>query len=476
MKQGLPFALAILLVGASVSAQENEAPAGPGAAAPAGVVEVLRGAVDPYAPVAERARFFQASGRDSELTVEEFAADRKQAAPFVRVFDHWPMLIGFDENRNGSIDWFEADAYRREVRREVLDAFCTSDDGTLAGDERATANRALASEAFLATCLGKGDPKRKDEGDRDGPPDGGASPAELTEVKTRMESAEKDRRELQRQLYDLQRTIERGNSVAYLRKMAEQARETAEKAEKVCAELAAARLLERAAYEDLKKARRESFEADPDTIALKREIEELDDRRAALSLKTALAELALRHRDSPVNRALVNDPELDRLRKAMYEIRDRKARQAASKAYAEAHKTAEAKLPEAVARRKQIDDCRRETAEIQRASRAAGSRLRDLQRVHERETRSEAVYAADARCRAAQEAVREAQKSLLIRSAKADYDEARRALSERVRQLLADHEQGAILAKKIRALEGEIRRLKSKSRQRRPERRHSPRT
>ncbi len=139
-------------------------------------------------------------------------------------------------------------------------------------------------------------------------------------------------------------------------------------------------------------------------------------------------------------------------------------------------KSAEAKLPEAVARRKQIDDCRRETAEIQRASRAAGSRLRDLQRVHERETRSEAVYAADARCRAAQEAVREAQKSLLIRSAKADYDEARRALSERVRQLLADHEQGAILAKKIRALEGEIRRLKSKSRQRRPERRHSPRT
>ena len=121
--------------------------------------DVVRGTVDPYVPAVERARFFRAAGKDNELTAAEFTADRKRTSPFARKFDHWPMLIRFDKNGNKMIDWFEADMYRREVRKMVMDAFDTSKDRRLKGKERDAANEALTSEKFLAARLGRGKPR-----------------------------------------------------------------------------------------------------------------------------------------------------------------------------------------------------------------------------------------------------------------------------------------------------------------------------
>ena len=74
----------------------------------------------PYNPVAERAKFFKAAGKDSELDKTEFAADQAKTNKgtkgcFVRKTDSWANIIKYDKNKSGKIDWFEADAYRRSL-------------------------------------------------------------------------------------------------------------------------------------------------------------------------------------------------------------------------------------------------------------------------------------------------------------------------------------------------------------------------
>jgi hypothetical protein len=101
--------------------------------------------VDPYVPGAERIRFLAAAGVDNELTAEEFAANAARAEPFARKFDTWAALAKHDANGNGTIDWFEAEAYRRDLRSRVMASFDANRDGRLTGDERDKANAALLS-------------------------------------------------------------------------------------------------------------------------------------------------------------------------------------------------------------------------------------------------------------------------------------------------------------------------------------------
>ena len=158
MRQCLSIVVMVLLAGGSAFAQAEAKPE-PKKLVVAKAPDVVRNAVDPYVPAVERARFFRAAGKDNELTAEEFAADRKRTSPFVRTFDHWPMLIGFDKNSSKTIDWFEADMYRREVRKKIIAAFDKVKDNRLKDAERTAANAALTSEKFLAARLGRGAPR-----------------------------------------------------------------------------------------------------------------------------------------------------------------------------------------------------------------------------------------------------------------------------------------------------------------------------
>ena len=115
-------------------------------------VDICSGAIDPYVPGSQRALFFRASGPDSELNAKEFTADRarststqKTATPraFAQRYDRWTSLLAFDRNGDKTIDWFEADAYRRALRRTTLAIFDKNKDSQLTGEERVAAIRAL---------------------------------------------------------------------------------------------------------------------------------------------------------------------------------------------------------------------------------------------------------------------------------------------------------------------------------------------
>jgi Ca2+-binding EF-hand superfamily protein len=113
-------------------------------------VDLCKGAVDPYEPMGQKTLFFTAAGKDNELSEEEFNADKTKGKGFVRSFEKWSTIVAFDKDGKKQIDWLEADAYRRDLRKRVLAAFDASKDGKLAGDERTAANKALAAGKFAS--------------------------------------------------------------------------------------------------------------------------------------------------------------------------------------------------------------------------------------------------------------------------------------------------------------------------------------
>ncbi len=109
------------------------------------VQDICKDCVDPYVPTAERARFFKVAGKDTEIDAGEFDADKAVGGGFVRKFDTWSGMLAFDKNSNKTLDWFEADAYRQDIRRRVLAAFDSDKDKKLTRKERQAANRALGA-------------------------------------------------------------------------------------------------------------------------------------------------------------------------------------------------------------------------------------------------------------------------------------------------------------------------------------------
>ncbi len=139
MRTTLLIAMLLAVTGATAPGAE------PKSKAPAKVGDLCKGAVDPYESGAERDRFFKAAGVDGELSKKECAANKSKKKPFVRSFESWKTMSAFDADRNGTVDWFEADRYRRQLRKRVLAAFDENKDKKLTGKEREKASLALAA-------------------------------------------------------------------------------------------------------------------------------------------------------------------------------------------------------------------------------------------------------------------------------------------------------------------------------------------
>lgn len=97
--------------------------------------ELLQGAIQPYIPGKERARFLRAAGVDTELTLDEAKTNAKTKDAFIRVFDTEKNLSAFDRDKNKKLSWFEADAYRRSLRAAVLKQYDKDENRQLNGPE-----------------------------------------------------------------------------------------------------------------------------------------------------------------------------------------------------------------------------------------------------------------------------------------------------------------------------------------------------
>lgn len=127
-------------------------------AASAPTEDLITGAIDPYDAAAEKTKFFRAAGASGELDELKFKADAARKDGFVRKFDNWDAMLALDNDGSKTLDWFEADAYRRAIRKRVLDGFDTKRTGKLTGVERQAANAALASGRFTALAKAPASP------------------------------------------------------------------------------------------------------------------------------------------------------------------------------------------------------------------------------------------------------------------------------------------------------------------------------
>lgn len=98
--------------------------------------DILHGPIEPFLEGPERTLFLKAAGVDSELSEEEFVRDRQREGGFVHEFDRWEVLIRYDNNRNGILDWFEFKSYLQVVRDYVLHKFDVNGDRRLSDIER----------------------------------------------------------------------------------------------------------------------------------------------------------------------------------------------------------------------------------------------------------------------------------------------------------------------------------------------------
>lgn len=142
MKAPVTLVIILAVLGGSALAQEAETKPATKTPLPKVLPDLCKGAVDPYNQSAERQLFLTAAGVDGELTEKEFKALIGKKG-FVRKFDRWDRLIAYDKNGNKTIDWFEADAYRQALRKQVMTTFDADKNGKLSDDERKKANAAL---------------------------------------------------------------------------------------------------------------------------------------------------------------------------------------------------------------------------------------------------------------------------------------------------------------------------------------------
>ena len=106
-------------------------------------VDHVKDLFDDYGQGDERGRFFAAAGVDGEITKKEFSAVAGKPKSFVRSYDRWDAAVTHDLDKNGKLNWPEAEKYRAGVRALVL-ARCDKDkDRMLKGAERDAANAML---------------------------------------------------------------------------------------------------------------------------------------------------------------------------------------------------------------------------------------------------------------------------------------------------------------------------------------------
>jgi hypothetical protein len=149
MNVGKSLAVVGILALAGVVLGADKAPSKAAVKKPA--PKLCLGAVDPFDRATQKTGFYAIAGKDGELTKDEFldAAEKTSTTKsFLRSFDKFESLMRFNKDKNKTIDWVEAEAYRVDLRKRVLAAFDTNKDSRLKGPEREAANRALAAGKF----------------------------------------------------------------------------------------------------------------------------------------------------------------------------------------------------------------------------------------------------------------------------------------------------------------------------------------
>lgn len=290
------------------------------------------------------------------------------------------------------------------------------------------------------------------------------APMNAAAIEARIKVLKKDQDEAEAKLYDLRKKIGKSEAVADLRTAAADAEKTYQDKKLTDKAVLAASKAEQDASAAFKAVVLAKVKTGAEGAGLLKEIAGLEEKRAALSLKAAIAELKLVHRDSPVTRALAADPVVKEFYAIYQAAKKGDARDKAREDYYNVKQAALEKLPEAKALMDEIKAAEKGEDEAENATDAAEEKLDKLYDAAA-DSDDQDIVVAKAKRDTARKAYQEAYYGGAMQAARDARAAAQKALSVKVKALLAKDPAASDLAGRIKGLGEEIKELKEAARQ-----------
>jgi|GEM_PF-1569493 len=290
------------------------------------------------------------------------------------------------------------------------------------------------------------------------------APMSAADIEARIKALKKEQDQAEDQLDELRNKIAKSDAVADLRKTADDAEKVYQDKKLNDETVIEAKKADREASADFKAVVLAKVKASTEGQALLKEIADQEEKRDALDLQAAIAELKLTHKASPVARALAADPVIKEFYATYQAAKKGAARDKARKNYYDAKNAALEKMPEAKALMDEIKAAEKGMDEAEDAADAAEDKLDDLIDTAE-DSDDQDIVVAKAKRDAARKAYQKAYYGGAMQAARDARTAAKKALSDKVKALAAQDPAASDLTAKIDALDKEIDELKAKARE-----------
>ena len=290
------------------------------------------------------------------------------------------------------------------------------------------------------------------------------APMNAAAIEARIKILKKEQDEAEDKLSDLQKKIGKSDAVADLRKAAADAEKTYQDKKLNDEAVIAAKKADRDASASLKAVVLAKVKAGVEGAAILKEIAGLEEKRDALGLQAAIAELKLTHKASPIARALAADPVVKEFYATYHAAKKGDARDKARKDYYSVKKAALEKLPEAKELMDEIKAAEKGMDDAENAIDAAEEKLDKLYDAAA-DSDDQDIVVAKAKRDAARKAYQEAYYGGAMQAARDARSATKKALSAKVKALAAQDPAVSDLVAKINALDKEIDELKAKARE-----------
>jgi len=293
------------------------------------------------------------------------------------------------------------------------------------------------------------------------PAAGARQTAEAIEAKIKALKAAEDAAE--DKLAGIMKKIAAGAAAADLKKAAEAADKTYQDKKVSDPAIMAAKKADKDAAAAFKAAVLAKVKTSVQGAAILKEIADLENKRADLSVQAAVAELKLEHKDSAVSRVLGADPVLKEYYRSYQSAPKGDKRTEARENYYKLKKEALARLPQAKTLMAEIATCEKSIEEAENAIEAAEDKLDELYDAAA-DSDDEDIAVAKAKRETARKAHQQAYYGGEMQAARDARTAAKKALSDKVKTLAAANPQAVELKKTLDALDEQIDALRAQAR------------
>jgi len=289
-----------------------------------------------------------------------------------------------------------------------------------------------------------------------------ADPVDKATAKARCEIIAKELEEMEARMYAARKKIEKTEAIQDLRKEAAEAEDAYQKGKTSDPAVVAAKEESRAADREYDALLLKKVKTSSAGMALLKEQVALDNKRAACSLRVAIAEIKLTHEDSPIVRALAADPVLAQFYRA-YSVADGDARVEAKADYQKLRKATLEDMPAAQALMAEIKTSKAGEDAAEKALDVVDDKL-DALRDKAKKSKDPELVAARARYAAAQAAYQKAYYGGKMQALRDNREKTRAAIYAGIKKAIADDPILAALSSRIHQLETQYKKLGGRKR------------